>query len=1423
MTTKDIKTVELIVNSDQAKAKLDELNTKLDTMKKKREDALNRGDSKALSVYTREISKIEKEIQRTETRAQGMAKALANLDKSTPNELQRTLRELTRELNSGKIERGSKEWDVLTEAIRETKDALRDVNEEMAASDNRSWSDKLADWGNKWFGLIENIETFSEALNGLRETVLGVVNDFATMEEAQAQVRKYTGLSADEVDALNEQLKAMDTRTSREELNALAGDAGKLGITSTDQIMQFVEAADKINVALGDDLGDGAVKNVGKLAMLFEEDQRLGLRDAMLSTASVVNELSQNSSAGAGYLEEFTARVASVGKQAGLTQAQIMGFAAVLDENMQQDETSATAFSQLITKMYQEPAKFAKLAGQDIQAFSSLLKTDANEALLRFFNAMRSKGGFDQLAPMFAEMGLEGTRATAVLTAVADKLGDVERLQGLANNAYDEAISIQNEFNVQNTTVQAGLDKARKAALDMRIELGEKLQPVAAHMVNTTTLFLRALSSTIDFVKRNTSAVITLTAMIAAYTVAVKASVIWTKAKSAALVVANNVTKAYNATLKALHAAQILVQLGMAKMQGNWARQSSLMLDLKKHIGGVKTAYGLMAAAVVGVVLAVGTAIKKYIEKRKETQRLREEQERYRKALDAIDEAEKKAQANYQLEKKRIDLLVATVRDSTKSLDERRSAIAKLQSVAPNYHATLTNEGVLTEKNTEAIYNYLVALKKRTIAEALYQKLVASISKQADADMAAASWERGIKYREGELEKARQKAKEQNAYAEQATGGWTAGFQETAIVRVGTAQMGQAEIDRNLEILAYDKERLAFWQQKSKDEEAYQNSIFEYAKKKGASAELEQLIANGGDTSVFGNGPSLITGGAGGGGGAGAGAGGSGGSGGGKDGQEDPIKATIEQLERQALAERLFNEMKFRDGEILHRQYTDNIYKIEEDLLIKKLALYKKDSEEYNELQMQLIENQRKWAKQKHDWSLADIDRQEQEEQKATKDKYLKGEISEEEYQKELLRIRLDYLKKRSDYAKKYGLQDADKYFKNYEDEDYRQKLERQKNYLQKAHAMREEYMKKSIDERQTEEEKLLEELIAAKVIAEEKREEYMKQIRAKYDKERKAEKEEKDQKDGKIKDPLSGNVDGMANDVIQMGKMIDSLQKKIKDGEATWEDYAAVAVSSLGFVNSAISAVSQLFQAEQQAQENAITERYDKEISKAGSNSIKGKKLEEQKQKELAAVKNKYRKKQMSMEIAQAVASTAMAAINAYASASKVNFILGPIAAAMALAAGAIQIAAIKKQHSAESSGYYVGGFTGGNSYRKEAGVVHEGEFVANHLAVNNPNVLPMLQFIDHAQKNNTIASVTSADVRRAVGGGGGWADTSRPKAGSSSQVQIIDSSSRDTAEAIKRLNENLEAGIRASVAIDGEDGFERQLKRYNQMKKRK
>ena len=1381
MTSKDIKTVELIVNSDQAKAKLEELNKKLDTMKQKREDALNHGDSKALSVYTREVSKLEKEIQRTETRAQGMSKALANLDKSTPNELQRTLRELTRELNSGKIERGSKEWNVLTEAIRSTKDALRDVNEEMAASDNRSFSDKLADWGNKWFGLIENVETFGEVLGSVRETLHEVVNDFATMEEAQAQVRKYTGLSAEAVDELNESLRAMDTRTSRERLNELAGDAGKLGITATDKILEFVEAADKINVALGDDLGDGAVKNVGKLAMLFEEDQRLGLKEAMLSTASVINELSQNSSAGAHYLEDFTARVAGVGKQAGMTQAQIMGFAAVLDENMQQDETSATAFSQLITKMHQEQAKFAALSGKDLQTFSKLLKEDVNQALLDLFQTMKAKGGFEQLAPMFTEMGLEGSRATAVLSSITDKLDDVRRMQDLANISYAEATSINREFNVQNSTVQAGLDKARKAALDMRIELGEKLEPVAAHMVNTTTLALRALSATIDFVKQHTTAIITLTAMIAAYTLAVNASTIATKAKAGALVVANTVSKAYHGTVKALHAAHLLLQVGLARLQGNWARQSALMLDVRKMGAAVAMGWGVLLA----VAVALGTAIYQYVKKLKEASELEK----------MMTDIRKRGAEGIVEEKMRLDALLEVARDETRSLDERKRAIDKLNAIIPDYNGQLDTTTGKYKENKEALDKYIDSLIRRYEIEGAKDKLK-EIGKQK-AQLA-------IDRQEAQQEV--DKLKESKSTSLSSKG------QQTQVKASGRSQM-----DADLGFV-YSTANTT-WNNNIKNAEAKVAAIdkkIEEQEKKiqlikdTYGAELtDNIAAEPTPDEDFG------------------GDGGGGGGGGGSDDNDNAeakLRADLQRIEDAARAKRIAQMVQYEQGLITTEQYETQLLEIEQAMIEEKMALYEKGSTGRLQLEEQHLSTLRRIRENNYQWSLQDISRQETEAQDAARQSYAKGEIDEEQYQRKLDEIRLSHLRKRQQYFEQIGNKEkAEEWKRQADTEDYNQTINRRKTYLQQLQTLEREYRKKSIDERQADEEKLLDELIKQNLIKEEEKQKFLEEIRKKYDKERKDEKEEKDKKEGKIKDPLTGNVDGMAGDIIQMGKLLNSLQKKIKDGEATWQDYAAVAVASLGFVNSALSAVSQLFQAEQQAQENAVTQRYDKEIAKVGSHTAKGKKLEEQKQKELAAVKNKYRKKQMSMEIAQAVASTAMAAINAYASASKVNFILGPIAAAMALAAGAIQIAAIKKQHSAEASGYYSGGFTGGSAYRKEAGVVHQGEFVANHLAVNNPNVLPVLQFIDHAQKNNTIASITSADVRRAVGGGGNWAGTSQPKAGSSAPVQVIDSSSQRTADAIERLNYNLEAGIRASVSIDGQDGFERQWNRYNQMKKRK
>lgn len=1391
MTSNDIKTIQLIVNSEQATKRLDDLKAKLIQIKQKKDEAFEKGDASAFDLYSKELRKTQKEISKVETRAEGMARTLRNLDKATPKQLRATLNELTKQLNSGKVERGSKEWNTLTDAIKRTNEELKMVDNELAAVEKAN-GNFIQKFGERWAGLVVLIQGAANGFSSLKGFMEEYIQQYATMDEAKANVRKYTGLSKEDVDDLNESLKKMDTRTSREQLNALAGDAGRLGITAKDKILDFVQAADIINVALGDDLGDGAVANVGKLAMLFEEDRRLGLKQAMLSTASTINELAQNSSAGAGYLEDFTARVAGVGKMVGLTQPQIMGFAAVLDESMLQDETAATAFSQLVSKIYQEPAKFAQYAGKSVKEFSNLLKTDANAAILAFFQNLKAQGGFEKIAPILEDMNLSGTRATGVLSTIADKLGNVAKMQKLATDAYNDGTSANKEFGTQMETVQAKLDQAEKDARDLREELGEQLLPAYVALTNTGSAFLATILFLIQFIQRHYKGIISLTAAIVAYTAVLKATIAWEalhninlKAKEATLILTIKQTSLYRSALNLAATAQGIFHVATTLMtKGLTAARIEFAL-LKATMA--KHPFGLIAialATVIGLVLKFTNLLG---DEEEATNASTKALNGKRRALQDFNEAQRQATENTMKEIDRVQQLIKVARDEKASREERLRAIQELNNIAPDWQGNLDKEGRLHERNSKAITEYIDNLKKKALAEAMYEKLVKAMSEKMDADLALQAWERGLNRIKGEQQKPEnQPVYRQTVYARAE---WDYTSDNT-----GSEQVNE-NYDKIQQRLNKVQGKIAKWEGMVKSSDAYIASLETLAQQYGVDKMLADLrlgkdISGAGTTTTTTK-PIKV----------------------GKDKKEketgDPNKEAVDRLEKEKLARQL-TEKELRDqGKKDYIQYQQALLDIDEDILTRKRDLYEKGSHQWNQYQKQLQDLYKQRRQEEEQWNLDIIERNEKRESLEEQRRFADGEITEEQYNKRMNEIKLKYLKDRAKYYE--NTKNAEKqaeYEQQVEEESNRQKIASRKEYLEQAKKMEQEYFAKSIDEREQIELALLDELIEQGVIDAKKKAEYEKQIRDKYNNERTAKKDDS---------PL-GPASGVAGDFVDIFKRLEDLQDKIKDGKQTWEDYAAVAVASLSFVSSTTAAVSQLFTAKQQEEENAINRRYDAEIKKAGENTTKGKKLEEKRQKELAKVKQKYNKKAMKMEIAQAVASTAMAAINAYASGSKISVFLGPIAAAMAVAAGGIQIAAIKKQHEAQAEGYYAGGFTGGSSYRREAGVVHEGEFVANHRAVNNPNILPVLRLIDHAQRNNTIASLTAADVSRSISAP---QTAARAAASSAPALQLIDTTQGRTAAAIERLNTKLDEGIHASVSITGEDGIERQWTRYNNLKK--
>ena len=406
----------------------------------------------------------------------------------------------------------------------------------------------------------------------------------------------------------------------------------------------------------------------------------------------------------------------------------------------------------------------------------------------------------------------------------------------------------------------------------------------------------------------------------------------------------------------------------------------------------------------------------------------------------------------------------------------------------------------------------------------------------------------------------------------------------------------------------------------------------------------------------------------------------------------------------------------------------------------------------------------------------------------------------------------MKYLRKRAEEAKKWG-EDARQYEERAEEILLDDQLSKQKEFWEKVKEFREEYTKKSIDEQKTEELNFLEELYKAKLVSEEEYQRFKKKIEYKYAK------EEQNSKTAN----LGGASDDLSSGVIAIGEAIDNLNEKLLDGQADWEDYAAIAVQSLGMINAIMGAASDYMEACYNEQAAEVEARYDAEIDAAGNNKKKVKEIEAKKEAELAELKSKYNDRAMKIEIAQAIASTAMSAINAYSSASAIpviGWIMGPIAAAAALAAGALQIAAIKKQHQAEAAGYYDGGFTGGKKYKQVAGVVHEGEFVANHNAVNNPNLMPVLSLIDQAQRSNTVGSLTADDVSRSISAPLGTAAGVQAAVPS---IQVVDSGQQRTAETINRLADVLEGGIQSYTVLDGPDGLDAKWNKYNKLKKNK
>ncbi len=1454
--------VVLSVNGKQAQQMLRNLERDAKRLEQQIAKAAKAGDKATMKKLQRELTQTKNLMQQLQGSAKTAEQVLARLDRATPRELQKTLRTLQQQLNG--IQRGTAAWDAHVAKIRAVKAEINKLNASLVTQKS-NWERM-----NMW---LNNCQT---ALLGLMAAVTGLimagrkaVNAFAEMDEQLANTRKYTGLAEEKVLELNEAFKRMDTRTPRDKLNELAQEAGRLGLNTLEAVQGYVEAADIINVALVD-LGDGATQTIAKLTNIFGVQEMLGVKESMLAVGSTVNVLSQNCTASKPYLVEFAQRMAGIGSQAGLTIPQILAFGAVLDANGQKVEMSATAIQKVIMNLANKNQEFAKTLGMDAELLNQTLKTSAKDGLLMFLDALHDIGEQSDyanatmiLAPAFKDMGLDAARVSQVLSTLAKHVDEVKWQMGEADKAFKEASSATREYEIFNNTAQASIDKAKKRVNELAIELGQKLYPVMKHIYTSSGVFLRVLSQIVDFFIRYRVVIVTTAAAVAAYYTAIGLAYIKTAALNLITKVAATVQAAYNGALALGKVAVIAFTQGLGA-----AKTAFQALNTTMKLNP----FGLILSAITAVIVAL--------------QMLKKDTDGYTKAVNDAKAAAAGFSQEAIKEQRELDILFGKLEGCTKGTAAFEEAKQTLLNKYGKYMQGLINErGEIT--NLALAYDRLTKAIRRANAERGIQAAREALDQQYYQDQAQylKALQANIEYWTGDTREAATlvakvaesltsgsaldaqtvaRLNEISTYRTangqgvldninsfintsqlssffQSTLGWTGAqftathpadyvnalfnsrtkyeqgnaaiegmldganpyrHQDTMALRMAVETL-QHIVDSGQAGSAYipDKGTSGEYREVSLDEARRLLVEFsdEYAFRTGEQTQTPQVVS----TTPTGTPPPLTTTPDG--------------------GNVDKFAAEKDWKERQEAQARIDYATGVKD----YLAYTKEMDRIAVEFYRRQLLHTDLTETERLTISANYAEAMQKQTEHTLAATLEAEENSYNERVANAKQMYIDGQYTKETYDLALEHLEMEHQRNIIALTKEGSKERiaAEKRLTELLISETERRQRETAALEAKYAAMKKDYFGDNPQERQA---KYDADIAMLDVV-------YQRELQAAGD--NAAEKLRIDEAYQKAKLALQKKYGLLEEEDMRNRAQVindDFLEWLDGDGGKALTGSMSTLVSGMSAI---FSQLSSLMQAELEIQTAAINKRYDAEISRAEGNSYQVKKLEAQKQAEIAKAKNEANRKMFAMQVIQAVAQTAQNALSAYGSAAAipvVGYILAPIAAAMAVAAGAIQIAAIKKQQQAsEAQGYSEGGFTPEGAKDTAVGVVHAGEWVASQKLTHNPKTRPLLEALDNAQRNNTIGSLTHSAVSTLIPGSAIALSTSAEATQNAirqlpQEVVIRTETSglpTDPAlnDTLNRLNERLNEPIGAVVTVSGDQGIARAQDEYDNLMRNK
>lgn len=407
--------------------------------------------SKYVADLRRQYSMLEQTLKGTRMSQSALNDILARSKqgKASLDELRRAYKQLEEELNQ--INTKSKEFADKQKSMKELK---KNIDEATGAANKH---------GSAWRIALKNLTAYVglfAMFNQLKTYFVDLFRLNMKYSEQLTNIRKVALSTTDEVANLSKELAKIDTRTSIEELNNLAYAGAKLGIT-TQNLAGFVRAADQVNVALKEDLGDEALTALAKITEVMGLADKYGVEQAMLKTGSAIFRLASTSTATSGKIVDFSNRMLALGEQAALTTPDILALGAAVDSMAIEPEVAATAFGKLVVELRKGTSPIEKSLGIASGSLKKMIESGRGmDAILTIFRRMGETKNLFALDGLFKDLGSGGARLVKTMVTMAAKNGMLTKAVKESNKAFNEGSAVTVEYNMQQETAAAYMERA---------------------------------------------------------------------------------------------------------------------------------------------------------------------------------------------------------------------------------------------------------------------------------------------------------------------------------------------------------------------------------------------------------------------------------------------------------------------------------------------------------------------------------------------------------------------------------------------------------------------------------------------------------------------------------------------------------------------------------------------------------------------------------------------------------------------------------------------------------------------------------------------------------------------------------------------------------------------------------------------------